>query len=263
MSKVNYHTHTSRCHHADGTDEEYILRAIRGGYSVLGFSDHTPWPYASGFISHSRMLPCQLEDYVCQLRMLRDKYKEQIDIKIGLECENYPEYIPWLKEQIEKYQLDYVLFGSHHYPSEEVSGYFGQFCTDAVMLAKYEQSVIEGMQSGLYAYLAHPDLFMASYPKFDENCIEVSRHICQEANRLNMTIEYNLGCAAYCEKTGEVLFPYPRFWEIAAEEGCTAIIGIDAHNPLWLETPHYFDEALRYLTDLGIKTTTEIPLRTY
>ena len=41
---TNYHTHTTRCGHAEGTEEEYILTALRCGYKVLGFSDHTPWP---------------------------------------------------------------------------------------------------------------------------------------------------------------------------------------------------------------------------
>ena len=48
---ANYHTHTSRCGHAGGTDEEYVLAAIEAGWQVLGFSDHMPWPYESGFTS--------------------------------------------------------------------------------------------------------------------------------------------------------------------------------------------------------------------
>ena len=40
---TNYHTHTTRCGHAEGTEEEYILTALRCGFKVLGFSDHTPW----------------------------------------------------------------------------------------------------------------------------------------------------------------------------------------------------------------------------
>ena len=30
--KYNYHTHTSRCFHARGTDEEYVLAAIEAGF---------------------------------------------------------------------------------------------------------------------------------------------------------------------------------------------------------------------------------------
>ena len=62
---TNYHTHTTRCGHAEGTEEEYILTALRCGFKVLGFSDHTPWAYATpGFVSRIRMLPSQLDDYV-------------------------------------------------------------------------------------------------------------------------------------------------------------------------------------------------------
>lgn len=59
---TNYHTHTTRCGHAEGTEEEYILTALRCGFKVLGFSDHTPWAYATpGFVSRIRMLPSQLD----------------------------------------------------------------------------------------------------------------------------------------------------------------------------------------------------------
>ena len=36
--KTNYHTHTARCMHATGSDEDYVLSAIKGGYQELGFS---------------------------------------------------------------------------------------------------------------------------------------------------------------------------------------------------------------------------------
>ena len=39
-----YHTHTYRCGHADGEDEEYVLEAIAAGVRKLGFSDHVMLP---------------------------------------------------------------------------------------------------------------------------------------------------------------------------------------------------------------------------
>ena len=50
--KTNYHTHTTRCHHATGSDEEFVLSAIKGGYQEIGFSDHTPWKYHTNYIRH-------------------------------------------------------------------------------------------------------------------------------------------------------------------------------------------------------------------
>ena len=48
MPKVNYHTHTARCMHAEGADRDYVESALAGGFTTLGFSDHTPWRYAGG-----------------------------------------------------------------------------------------------------------------------------------------------------------------------------------------------------------------------
>ena len=88
---TNYHTHTTRCGHAEGTEEEYIFTALRCGFKVLGFSDHTPWAYATpGFVSRIRMLPSQLDDYVLTLRGLREKYADKLHIRIGLEAEYFP-----------------------------------------------------------------------------------------------------------------------------------------------------------------------------
>ena len=117
--KTNYHTHTTRCMHATGDDEDYVLSAIKGGYRILGFSDHTPWKYRTDYVADMRMLPEELPGYVESLKTLRKKYHDRIDIRIGLECEYFPQYIHWLKEQIKKYQLDYIIFGNHHYHTDE------------------------------------------------------------------------------------------------------------------------------------------------
>ena len=83
--KTNYHTHTTRCQHASGSDEDFVLSAIKGGFQVLGFSDHTPWKYRSDYESGIRMQPEELPAYVESVRTLQDKYRDKIDIKLGLE----------------------------------------------------------------------------------------------------------------------------------------------------------------------------------
>ena len=171
------------------------------------------------------MIPEELPEYVESLRSLQKKYKDQISIKIGLECEYFPEYIPWLKGVIKEYQLDYIIFGNHHFHTDEKFPYFGRHTHTLDMLELYEESAIEGMESGLFAYLAHPDLFMRSYPEFDRHCKLVSRHICRTAARLNLPLEYNIGYEDYNDEHGITTIPHPDFWEIAAHEGCTAIIG--------------------------------------
>lgn len=74
MTKVNYHTHTTRCHHANGSDEAYVQAAIQAGFKELGFADHTPWLEASPNIQHIRMAPGEIDDYVTSIQNLAQKY---------------------------------------------------------------------------------------------------------------------------------------------------------------------------------------------
>ena len=50
--------------HATGDDEDYVLSAIKGGYRILGFSDHTPWKYRTDYVADMRMLPEELPGYL-------------------------------------------------------------------------------------------------------------------------------------------------------------------------------------------------------
>ena len=67
-----YHTHTSRCGHAYGSDEDYVLKAIELGYKELGFSDHIMIPgIAQPGIRGDFSL---LEDYIKSVLYLKEKY---------------------------------------------------------------------------------------------------------------------------------------------------------------------------------------------
>ena len=78
MRKTNYHMHTKRCMHASGSDEDYVLAAIEGGYEEIGFSDHSPWQYKSDYVAHMRMRASQFDDYYNSIKKLQVKYKNQM-----------------------------------------------------------------------------------------------------------------------------------------------------------------------------------------
>ena len=261
--KTNYHTHTIRCQHASGSDEAYVISAIKSGFDILGLSDHTPWRYDSDFVANMRMREVELEGYVSSLRELRQRYSGIIDIKIGLECEYFPKYIDWLLENVEKYKIDYLIFGNHYYPSDEVSSYFGHGKKDAARLEEYVRSTCEGMESGLFAYLAHPDLFLRGYGEFDQAAEEACHAICKKAKELDFILEYNLAGLRYSRSSNEVGYPHPKFWEIASKYKCKAIVGVDAHNNAHLEMDDDYEEAIIYLKLHGLEVVNEIPMRKY
>ena len=100
IQEFNYHTHTYRCGHANGTDEEYVQAAIEAGYKILGFADHGP--YKGLPFPKSRMDWEELDEYVESLTYLKEKYKDQIEIHIGLETEYYPDHHHKKEELLEK-----------------------------------------------------------------------------------------------------------------------------------------------------------------
>ena len=266
---VNYHTHTWRCMHAQGTEEEYVRAALDGGFSVLGFADHTPWPYSSGFVSHMRMRLDQLDGYLDTVRGLREQYSERIRIPVGLEAEAFPEYMGWLGD-LKAEKLDYLILGNHYDgtdegPHDRFTGaggfYFGR-CVRPEQVRRYGERTIAGMATGLFDYVAHPDLFCNVYPRFDDTCAAVSRDICQAAADLNIPLEYNLLGIQYHERFAEMgVLGYPcrAFWEIAARYPVKAIIGFDAHDVAHLRRTELFTQGLDFLWDLGIETLPHLP----
>ena len=170
MISANYHTHTVRCKHAVGEEREYIEAAISEGFKILGFSDHTPQPYPEGFISGIRMDMTQLKDYTDTLVKLRDEYKDQIQILIGYEVEFTRKYFEPLLEELKKYPLDFIIQGQH-YVEDEVEGFYVGSETDSEeKLKAYVDFTIEGMKTGLFTYLAHPDLINFTGADDEKTC---------------------------------------------------------------------------------------------
>jgi histidinol phosphate phosphatase HisJ family len=252
--KTNYHTHTSRCKHAVGTDEEYVLAAIEAKFDILGFSDHTPWEYDSNFKSRIRMLPNQIDEYINSIKLLREKYRGLIDLKIGLECEYFPDYLSWLKKLLNSKEIDYIILGNHYHRTDENGGYNGNKTNDIRKLRKYVDDCIKAIDTGLYSYIAHPDLiYFDSNSKYYKE--EITR-LCQYASKHQMILEYNLN--GILTKRN---YPSNVFWEIAAKEGCLVIIGYDAHFPDTLKESAVHKKAVEYLNSLGMEIVEVIPNR--
>ncbi len=224
---ANYHTHTFRCKHAKGEDKEYVEAAIRAGMKVLGFSDHCPWIFDDGYVSRVRMLPQNVDDYVASIQKLKQEYSDDITIYIGFEAEYIPELIDAQTELLKDYPIDYMILGQHFY-GREPSVATGTPTKDETILKQYVDLVIEGMETGKYQYVAHPD--MINYVGPEEIYAEHMQRLCRYFKEKNVPVEINmLGVLEGRHYTSE------RFLSIAQRIGNSAIIGVDAHFPERLE----------------------------
>ena len=250
---ANYHTHTYRCGHAVGEDRQYVETAIRRGLQVLGFSEHVPMPFPDGHESRFRVPLGLLEDYVTSVLSLRAEYKDDIDIRLGFEAEYYPDLFEAMLRVIEPYPVDYLLLAGHFNDSREtIYNPQTQFSHEA--LKTYVDRIVEGMETGKYACVAHPDLFHYAGP--DRVYRREMTRLCERAKALDVPLEINiLGL-----REGRC-YPNDRFWPIVKELGCRAVLGCDAHRPEDVAEPEQVARALAYAARFGVTPEEQIELK--
>ncbi len=251
---ANYHTHTPLCHHAIGTPEEYIEKAIENRLHILGFSDHVPQIFGNDYVSRIRMAPEETAGYVETLSALREKYRGRIEIRIGYEAEYYPKHWEKTLAHIRENQCDYLILGQHFTNNEYDGLYVANVNCDKTLLIQYVDQSIEALQTGVFSAFAHPDLVF--YDPYDRLYEQEMTRLCEAAKAFGVPLEYNLlGILAKRH------YPVKRFWEIAAAVGTDTVIGCDAHDPRFLGEPELYQAGLSFLRSLGITPLRELSLK--
>lgn len=221
---ANYHTHTVRCGHAVGEDKAYVENAIANGMKILGFSEHCPWVFPYAYRSDMRLPVERLDDYFTSLLDLKKAYADDIRIYIGFESEYFPTLLEAQKQLLADYPVDYMILGQHFSEPEPYGEYAGNMTLHTADLKQYVDTVIAGMETGLYRYVAHPDLlhFRGTPVTFER---EYER-LCQYLKEKGIPIEINLLGLVHGRH-----YPSGEFLKIAERVGNKAIIGVDAHAP--------------------------------
>ena len=244
--KVNLHTHTFYCGHASGTPEEYVLRAIENGIDTMGFSEHAPFIFPDGYQSDYRLQMDKAEEYFSVLNELREKYKDKIKIHIGFEMEYYPLYFKDMYKTVKELGAEYLIIGQHFTGNEHPNGERTAI-TERPMsqLTEYVDTLIEGIKTGVFTYICHPDMINATSEM--ERYKAENRRLCLAAKEHDVPLEINF----YGIRDNR-FYPYEEFWKIASEVGCKAVFGFDSHD-----TPAAFDgesiaEANRIVNQYGL-----------
>lgn len=97
---TNYHTHTNMCD-GSNTAEEIVLAAIDKGFDALGFSGH-------GFTDFDKSYCIKdVEGYISAIKEVREKYKDKIQIYLGIEEE--------MSHFVNRDDYDYIIGSSHYF----------------------------------------------------------------------------------------------------------------------------------------------------
>lgn len=107
MRKIDYHIHTKFSADSEADPRGHILKAIEMGLDEICFTDHQDfnYPYMS--------FDLDIDSYLKEMKLLKEEYKNQIRIKIGVEVGLDLNYIQEINDFVNSHDFDYVI-GSIH-----------------------------------------------------------------------------------------------------------------------------------------------------
>ncbi|MBO5007479.1 MAG: histidinol-phosphatase HisJ family protein [Clostridia bacterium] len=251
----NLHTHTKFCDGLD-TPEEIVLFAIEKGFSSIGFSGHSFTHYSKAFAK----IGDHTKEYKKCVADLKEKYKGQIEIYLGLEVDMY--------SNPDMSNYDYLI-GSVHYlrdgdkyidfdkSVDDVENIINDFYgADAIKYAKaYYSALAQLPDYGDFDIIGHFDLITKHCETRKFFDVESKEYLstaldAMEALRGKIPFfEINTGAMARGYRTT----PYPDFLLLKELKrlGFGAVISSDCHNKMKLD--YKFDEAAALLKECGFK----------
>ncbi|WP_038098899.1 PHP domain-containing protein [Treponema pedis] len=227
----NFHTHTYLCKHAEGRPIDYVKEASKFSCSALGFSDHCPYPDSSW--SYCRMHGSEVDLYKSLVE--EAAAEAEFPVYFGFECEWLPRFKSWYKDYLkDELKSDFLVLGSHWYDLNGSLEYI-PYITNKKDIFGYIDFTITGMSTGIYSFLAHPDLFLSNVENIDSDYRACSKALIQASIEFNMPIEIN-GYGTFkrmVNRNGKCEYVYPvvEFWEAARDMGAKIICNSDAHYP--------------------------------
>lgn len=251
MKFHDLHVHTSLCNHATGTMIDYVRSGIRAGLTTLGFSDHNP--LLPAYENRFRMTTREMEVYVRTIFALRERFKGEIEIKLGVELDYVSEEEDFLRGFIDKYPFDYII-GSVHYLRHPISGdylYLSEITKKQKVenFSRYFEKIEQAAQSGLFDVVAHFDLPKKFWGPLMNGEFELAQAALETISRQGLALEINT--SGLRTNGVEDSFPGDEVVRVAKELKIPFVLGSDSHAPA--DVGSHFPEVAKNLSVLGVK----------
>jgi histidinol-phosphatase (PHP family) len=254
---IDYHTHHVRCGHAVGNLEDYVRRGIEIGLAQIGLSDHMPLLHVdpATYYPEMAMAKEELPRYVEEVLELKEKYRGQIDVRLGLEGDYIEGWESEIEAIVQSYPWDYVI-GSVHFLGEwdvsdfrQVHHWEGQDIF--AVYQRYYDAVQKAAKTGFYDIMGHLDVIKRFGHKPDpvrgNEVIQIENSVLTAIAGAGVAMELNAsGWSKPCAES----FPSRRILESAMELRIPLTVGSDAHDPLKLGDN--LDVARKMLREIGV-----------
>lgn len=220
--QANYHTHTRWCKHGTGEIEDYIQEAIRKGLKEIAITEHVPH---RDNLDPRRIQWEEFSSYDQALNIAIKKYEKKIKIIKGFECEYYPEALETYQMFREEFGYKLLILGQHRSGKNREIDNFAE--KTVYEMDVYAEELCRGIETGLFQFIAHPDLALQGYSKgWDVECERVMRKIFEKCEKYTVPIEINANGLG-----DQRAYPSKEAFRISKEYKLKYLINSDAHQP--------------------------------
>ncbi len=263
-NRANFHTHTFRCKHASGTVDDMCEAALAAGLDTLGFSDHGPFP--DDRHTGSRMNFSDIGDYIRDVNEAKQKYAGRLHVFLGLEIDYFPSLGKAFYEDLYfgKLHCDYLISGTHfiEHGGPDVNLWNGGQDFGPAQVQRYIDVEREALETGLFTYIAHPDMFSIRCASMTPGIAAVCNELLDAAAALKVPLEVNAyglrkDPITLADGSRRPQYPWRPFWDLVREHGgVRAVVGADAHQPIdiWSNA----DAAIDWAAQSGIEVENAI-----
>lgn len=232
---VDIHMHTPLCGHAVGHPLEYALVAKEQGVDLITFTCHIPMEWSAFGQAGIRMRRDQLDAYMAMVESAVEPAREfGVEVLCGIEAEVFPDeaHMEPMDAILQAYPFDFVLGSMHaHCRSFQIWCKNNKVKTDELRIDSYFRMLINGVHSGRYDSMSHPDVIrtygvVAHFDPAEHEAVIrdflaalVDADVCMEVNTSGLT------------KGDYEVHPDPLILDWASEMGVKLTIGSDSHRP--------------------------------
>ena len=162
---ADYHVHTSYSDDSEYPMEEVVRDAVSLGLEEICFTDHVDYGIkrdwddprgiryrrgSSGEPEHMAKANVDYPRYAAEIAALKEKYKDQITIKMGLEFGMQVHTIPQYEKLFSAWPFDFVILSVHQVENKEFwTQDFQSGHTQAEYNLRYYEEILPASASGI------------------------------------------------------------------------------------------------------------------
>ncbi len=250
---IDYHIHSNFSVDSQSEIEDIVKVAIEKNLDEIMITDHIEFDSYAKTIEPNTY---PLDEYVKKIEYCKDKYKNKISLKLGVEISLEPQLKDIVSEAVGRADYEYIIGSSHKTNKMEIyyDGYFNNLDKHTAYMGYFEE-VLENIKTfDNYSVYGHLD-YLVRYGRYSDNYVYYSEYkeIIDEILKLSISrgkgFEVNASGIRYGFNTVhpqlEIL---KRYKELGGE---ILTIGSDAHKITDIASG--FKEALEIIKEAGFE----------